>query len=156
MDPRLKKQADDEVKIIRILSTDIRGDKKIGIALTKIKGISFSMANAVCVKLNLDKNKKTQDLGEAEIKRIETFLKDIKVPTFLLNRKNDPETGKDEHLLSNDLDFRCEFDIKRMKKIKCYKGFRHSAGQPVRGQRTKSHFRVNRRKSTGVKSKLKK
>jgi small subunit ribosomal protein S13 len=34
-----------------------------------------------------------------------------------------------------------------MKKIKAYKGVRHSLGQPVRGQRTKSHFRKNKKKS---------
>ena len=28
-----------------------------------------------------------------------------------------------------------------MKKIKSYKGWRHAMGQPVRGQRTRSHFR---------------
>ena len=34
-----------------------------------------------------------------------------------------------------------EFDIKMMKMIKSYKGVRHAIGQPVRGQRTKAHFR---------------
>jgi len=28
-----------------------------------------------------------------------------------------------------------------LKKMKSYKGWRHSLGQPVRGQRTRSHFR---------------
>lgn len=152
----MKKQTENEVKIIRIMSTDVEGDKKIYIALTKIKGISFNMSNAICLKVGIDKNKRVQELSEGEMKKIESFLKEIKVPEFLLNRKNDPETGKSEHLLSNDLDFRHEFDIKKLKKIKCYRGFRHSNGQPVRGQRTKSHFRVNRRKSTGVKKKVKK
>ena len=41
-----------------------------------------------------------------------------------------------------------EFDIRKMKKIKCYKGVRHSLGQPVRGQRTRAHFRKGR--SIGV------
>jgi len=42
-----------------------------------------------------------------------------------------------------------------MKKIKSYKGIRHVAGLPVRGQRTKSHFRKNARKSGGIKKKIK-
>ena len=33
--------------------------------------------------------------------------------------------------------------------MRSYKGIRHIQGQPVRGQRTRSHFRV-RGKSTGV------
>ena len=48
------------------------------------------------------------------------------------------------------------FDIKRLKKIKSYRGIRHAANLPVRGQRTKSHFRSNRRKGTGIKKKSKK
>ena len=42
-----------------------------------------------------------------------------------------------------------EFDIKIMKKNKSFKGIRHSMGQPVRGQKTRSHFRSG--KSIGVK-----
>jgi small subunit ribosomal protein S13 len=34
-----------------------------------------------------------------------------------------------------------EFDIKRLKKIRSYRGLRHATGRPVRGQRTKGHFR---------------
>ncbi len=37
---------------------------------------------------------------------------------------------------------RKEFDVKRMKQIRSYKGVRHSLKQPVRGQRTRSHFRT--------------
>ena len=56
-------------------------------------------------------------------------------------------------MTGTDLELQTEFDIKRMKKIKSYKGVRHSAGQPVRGQRTKSHFRKNKAKSGGIKKK---
>ena len=45
--------------------------------------------------------------------------------------------------------------IRRMKKIKPYKGVRHSIGQPVRGQRTKANFRRNKGKSSaGAKKKV--
>ena len=44
-------------------------------------------------------------------------------------------------MLTNDLDIQKEFDIKRLKKIKSYRGLRHAQGLPVRGQRTRSHFR---------------
>ena len=47
------------------------------------------------------------------------------------------------------MDLQNEFDIRRLKKIKSYKGIRHSLGQPVRGQRTKAHFRKGR--AVGVK-----
>ena len=46
------------------------------------------------------------------------------------------------HLTGADLTLSKELDIKRLKKIKSYRGIRHSIGQPVRGQRTRSHFRT--------------
>jgi hypothetical protein len=54
------------------------------------------------------------------------------------------------HKIGADLKFTQENDIRFMKKIRCYKGIRHSMGQPVRGQRTKSNFRKNKGKVTGV------
>jgi len=38
-----------------------------------------------------------------------------------------------------------------MKKIKCYRGIRHMFNLPVRGQCTRSNFRKNKGKTTGVK-----
>ena len=131
-------------KLIRILSADIPGNKKVSIGLTRIKGISFALANATCIKLNIPSNKKIQELNEEEMKKIIDFLKNPKLPSFLLNRRNDLDTGEDIHLIGSDLSLQKEFDIKRMKKIKSYKGVRHISGQPVRGQRTRSHFRRNR------------
>ncbi len=49
-----------------------------------------------------------------------------------------------------DLKLRKEFDLKRMKKIKSYKGVRHIVGLPVRGQRTKANFRRNRKPSVAA------
>jgi len=45
---------------------------------------------------------------------------------------------------------RREFDIKRLRKIKSYKGIRHAVGLPVRGQRTKANFRRNRKPSVAA------
>ncbi len=51
------------------------------------------------------------------------------------------ETGKDKHLTGNELKLQKEFDIRFLKKIKCYRGMRHAYGLPVRGQRTRGNFR---------------
>ncbi|MDD5650977.1 MAG: 30S ribosomal protein S13, partial [Candidatus Nanoarchaeia archaeon] len=64
------------------------------------------------------------------------------------NRRKDPETGEDQHVISTDLKMKKDFDIKMMRKMKSYKGMRHSFGLPVRGQRTRAHFRHG--KSLGV------
>ena len=100
----------------------------------------------------MDKNKKISELSKPEIEKIESFFKNMQIPDFLKNRRLDPETGETKHYLGTDLDMKKEFDIKKMKKIKSYKGIRHSLGQPVRGQRTRSHFR-QRGKAVGVKKK---
>ncbi len=151
MMPKKQENQAEEAKLIRILATDIPGNKSVYVGLTRIKGISWSMANAVCRILNLDKNIKMANLEKDTIGKITSFLKSPKLPSFLLNRRKDLETGDSTHLVSSDLDLKREFDIKRLKKIKTYRGLRHSLGQPVRGQRTRSHFRKN--KAVGVRKK---
>ena len=145
-----------EERIVRILSKDIEGKMKLYVGLTKIKGVSWAMSNAVCKILGIDKNKTIGELSEKEIKDITEFLKNPKVPVFLVNRRFDFETGEDKHLIGNDLDLRKDFDIKRLKNIRSYRGLRHQMGLPSRGQRTKAHFRKNKSKSVGIKKKAKK
>jgi len=150
LEPREQKAED---RVVRILSKDIEGKTKLYPGLTKVKGISWGISNSVCRKLGIDKNKKIGALSEKEIEKIEAFLKNPEIPFHLKNRKKDFETGHDSHLIGSDLDLRREFDIKRLKKIKSYRGIRHLSGQPTRGQRTRSHFRVNRRRGSGIKRK---
>lgn len=140
-------------RIVRILSEDIEGRMTLYSGLAKIKGISWSFSNAICKKLKMDKKKKIGSLKDEEIKVIIDFIKNPQVPKHVLNRRKDFDTGEDIHLTGTDLDFRKEFDIKRLKKIKSYRGIRHSAGLPLRGQRTRSNFRRNRAKGSGIKKK---
>jgi small subunit ribosomal protein S13 len=143
-------------KLVRILAKDIDGGLNVYVGLTKIKGISWSISNAICKSLKLDKKKKIVDLTKEEIEKINEFVKSPKIPSYLLNRKSDFETGENKHLLGTNLELQKEMDISRLKKIKSYKGIRHSLALPLRGQRTRSHFRKNRRKSVGIKRKEKK
>jgi len=128
---------------------------KVYAGLTKIKGVSWSLSNSICKVLKIDKNKKIGSLTEEEIKEISNFIKNPKVPGYLVNRRFDFTTGEDKHLSSSDLELQKEFDIKRLKKIKSYRGFRHMAGLPTRGQKTRSNFRPNKKKA-GIKKKAKK
>lgn len=142
-----------EEKLIRILSKDIEGGLNVYVGLTKIKGISWGLSNAICKLLNLDKKRKIGSLSKEEIDKINDFLKDPKMPIYLLNRRLDFETGENRHLIGSALELQKEMDIGRLKKIKSYRGLRHSVGLPLRGQRTRSHFRRNKRKSVGIKKK---
>ncbi|RMD45957.1 30S ribosomal protein S13 [Candidatus Pacearchaeota archaeon] len=141
--------------LVRVLGQDVPGNKNLLAGLTMIKGISWAYSNAICLALKLDKNKRMADLSKEEIKKIEDSVGVLEVPSFLKNRQKDFDEGADKHLIGSDLSLRIEFDIKRLRKIKSYRGIRHSAGLPVRGQRTKSNFRKNRRKvgAVGVKKK---
>ncbi len=139
--------------IVRIVNTDIDGNKKIGTALTKIKGIGFMFSNAVLNKLKIDKEKKTGNLSDSEISELNKIVRnphEYNLPNWLLNRRKDMETGEDKHLLAADLDFTRTADIRALQKIKSYRGLRHMWGVPVRGQKTKSNFRRNKGKVRGV------
>ena len=127
--------------VVRIVATDIPASKDIYSGLTRIKGISWSISNAICRELKLDKKRKTSTLTEQEIEKITSFIKNPKLPEWLLNRRKDFDTGANKHLITTELDLQREFDIRKMKKTKSYKGVRHIQGQPVRGQRTRGHFR---------------
>ncbi len=150
-----KENKKSEERVVRILSQDIEGGMSIYSGLTKIKGISWTFSNAICKKLGIDKKRKIGSLTEAEIKKISDFIKNPDIPKYLVNRRKDFETGKDTHLIGSDLELKKEFDIKRLKKIKSYKGYRHIAGLPVRGQRTRSNFRKNKAKGAGIRKKKK-
>lgn len=143
-------------KVVRILSKDIEGGMTLYPGLTKIKGVSWTLSKSACDILGIDKNKRIGLLSEDEIKKISDFLKNPEVPSFLKNRQSDFETGEDKHLIGSDLELRKEFDIKKLKKIKSYRGYRHMSGLPMRGQRTRSNFRRNKSKGVGIKKKNKK
>ena len=149
------KQEKDEYRMVRLLSKDIEGKMKLYPGLTKIKGISWGLANAICKKLKIEKNRKIGSLEEKEINAITEFVKNPEVPKYLLNRRKDFDTGEDKHLVGADLELKKEFDIKRLKKIKSYRGYRHMSGLPTKGQKTRSNFRRNRSKGAGIKKKSK-
>ena len=141
---------------VRIANTDLDGNKPIYHSLTKIKGVSFMFSNAVLNASGIEKTKKTGYLTDEEANKIDEIIKEplrFKLPSWLLNRKKNPEDNTDKHLIGSTLTFVEDNDIKMMKKMRSYKGIRHSLGLPVRGQRTKSNFRRNKGKVLGVKRK---
>ena len=141
---------EEHVTLIRIMGKDIPGDKTLFAGLTRIPGISWAFANAICKTAGLNKLDKIQDIDKAKIEEIENSIRNPQVPGFLKNRQKDFEDGEDTHLSGADLKLRKEFDIKRMRKIRSYKGSRHAVGLPVRGQRTKGNFRRNRKPSVAA------
>jgi len=131
-------------KIIRVAREDLYGDLPIERALWKIKGIGKNFAHAIRVALGYDSNKKLNELDENEIKKLEDCIyhpAKYNIPSWLYNNRKDLETGEDKHLVESDLVLKIKSRIDFLKKIKCYRGVRHWSGLPVRGQRTRAHFR---------------
>ncbi len=149
----MEEKQDNFRHILRVVGTDLSGNGKLVNELRKIKGISFMFANTLCNVAKIDKNQKMGYAEDSTIAKIEDVIKNpskFDIPRWMFNRRCDPEDGTDKHLVGADLKFTHENDLRMMKKIRSYKGVRHSIGQPVRGQRTKSNFRVNKGKVTGV------
>jgi len=140
--------------IIRFAGTDIEGTQPVTYALTNVKGVGIELANAIIEKAGIDPATRMGLLSSAEVEKLEEIITNpVKhdIPIWLLNRRKDLETGKDIHLLSSDLVLQTKNDIDQMKKIRSWKGFRHSYGLKVRGQRTKTTGRKG--KAIGVKKK---
>ena len=133
--------------LVRVIGTDLDGDKPLKNALTKIKGIGHTMCKAICEVGGFDPDAKLGSLKEEELKRLESIIKEpgkFGVPVWALNRREEPKSGADLHLTGSDLDVARKFDIEGMINLKTYRGMRHMLGLPVRGQRTRSSFRKGR------------
>ncbi len=131
--------------IVRIAGTDLDGKVNVVQALSHIRGIGWNTASAICKILGIDLKRRLGELSDAEIKKIEDVVQNIPkygFPSWFLNRRKDPRTGKDLHLITSDLVLAVRSDVELMKKIKCWKGIRHSLGLKVRGQKTRTTGRT--------------
>jgi len=140
--------------IVRIAGTDLDGSKELGIGLMEIRGVGLNLAKAVAQAVGLGFDARIGELNDDQIRRLESALEDLgsqRIPNWMLNRQKDLETGRDLHLIGSDLLLTVKSDVDRMKRIRSWKGVRHSLGLKVRGQRTKTTGRTG--KSIGVRKK---
>ena len=151
----VKKQQQRSQSVVRILNTDIDGNKHALYGLAEIHGVSVSVANAILHLASIPKTKRIADLGDADIEKLEGLFERASelLPEWMLNRRKDFETGENQHLYSADLTFSKEKDVRRLRKLKSYRGFRHQVNAPLRGQRTRSNFRRNKTKGSGGRKK---
>jgi len=136
-------EKDDFRYIVRIVNTDIDGNKPTVVGLQSIKGVGKRVAEVVVRKAGVDRAVKIGSLDEAttdELARLITTYSEY-APNWAINRQADYETGEDQHVVSTDLDIVLKDDINRLKMIRCYRGVRHESGHKVRGQRTRSNGR---------------
>ena len=130
--------------IVRIVGNDIRGERKIVIGLTQIKGLGFMFATAILDILKINTNSNIGNLTDENVQAIEKLITDPianNIPTWFLNRRKDIETGADLHLLTSDIPFTLRNDIERERISASWRGYRHLSGLKVRGQRTRTSGR---------------
>ena len=136
-------QKDDFRYIVRIVNTDIDGNKPTVVGLQSIKGVGKRVAEIVVHKAGVDRLEKIGAVEEAKVEEMAKLIATYSdyAPTWATNRQNDYETGEDQHIVGTDLDIVLKDDLNRLKMIRCYRGLRHETGHKVRGQRTRSNGR---------------
>ena len=126
--------------MVRIVGNDIRGERKMVVGLTEIKGIGYMFANTILNILKIDPNQRIGYLSSEQIQSIESIIKNpsgSNFPSWFLNRRKDVETGEDKHLITSDIAFTVRNDVEREKTSGSWRGYRHMFGLKVRGQRTR-------------------
>jgi small subunit ribosomal protein S13 len=111
----------------RISGVNIPDGKRVEIALTSIYGIGVATSRKILAAAKVNPDSRVRDLTEAEISR----LREVIDKTYRVE---------------GDLQREVASNIKRLKEINSYRGLRHKANLPVRGQRTKTNARTKRGK----------
>src|SRR5437899_7472618 len=127
--------------IVRIAGKDIPGAKKIIIGISKVRGIGYNFAKSILDILKINSNSNVGFLTESQVVEIERAMKNpslVNIPSWFLNRRKDIDSGKDLHLITSDIEFNVRNDIEREKNMNSWRGFRHTCGLKVRGQRTRT------------------
>jgi small subunit ribosomal protein S13 len=127
--------------IVRIAGKDIPGAKKMIIGVSQVRGIGYSFAKAILDVLKIDQNSNIGFLTDSQVEEIEKVMRNpssINIPSWFLNRRKDIDSGENLHLITSDIEFNVRNDIEREKNTNSWKGFRHTYGLKVRGQRTRT------------------
>ncbi len=116
----------------RIAGIELQDNWKVDYALTKIKGVGWSLSKSILNTLNIDDLKRVKDLDTKEVTSIAKKIS--------------------EHKTGGELDRQVKGNVTRLTTIGSYRGIRHSRGLPTRGQRTRSNARTRRgkRKTVGA------
>lgn len=119
----------------RIAGQDLPDHKKVPYALRYIFGVGPKIADEIVTKTKINPDKRANELSSKEINRIQAALDQVMIEGDLRREIND--------------------NISRLKRIHAYRGLRHTAGLPARGQRTRSNARTKRgaKKTIGALSK---
>lgn len=115
----------------RISGVTIPAEKQVWVALTYVYGIGPATSRNILSKASVEPTTRVKNLTDSEVSRIQDIISaDLIVE------------GELQRIVSGN--------IKRLKDISAYRGLRHKANLPSRGQRTKTNARTRRGKKTTV------
>lgn len=109
----------------RIAGVDLPRDKRVEIGLTYILGIGLSSSQKILAKTGVNPDTRVHDLTEDEVQKIREVI-------------------GSEYKVEGDLRRETALNIKRLIEVNSYRGKRHRAGLPVRGQHTKTNARTRK------------
>ena len=109
----------------RIAGVDLPRDKRVEVGLTYIFGIGLSSSQEILAKTGINPDTRVRDLTEDEVQKIREVI------------------GTD-YKVEGDLRRDTALNVKRLIEVNSYRGKRHRAGLPVRGQRTKTNARTRK------------
>ncbi len=115
----------------RISGVTIPSEKQIKYALRYVFGIGTKSSTDILLKAKVDVTVRAKDLTDAEIARIQEVI-------------------NERYVVEGELHRVVTSNIKRLKDVKTYRGMRHTANLPSRGQRTKTNARTRRGKKLTV------
>ena len=115
----------------RISGVTIPSDKQIWVALTYVYGIGPKSAEDIVSRAKVERTVRVKNLTDAEISRLQEVI-------------------NADYLVEGELQRMVSGNIKRLKDINSYRGMRHKANLPSRGQRTKTNARTRRGKKVTV------
>ena len=110
----------------RIAGVNVPDNKRAVIALTYIHGIGRTSARQILDKLSIERSRRMNDMSEDELNQI---------------RK---EIESEGYTIEGELRREVSMNIKRLMDMKSYRGLRHRAHLPVRGQKTKTNARTRK------------
>jgi small subunit ribosomal protein S13 len=112
--------------MVRLVGVDLPRNKKIAYALTYIHGVGLTVAKKILQISEISSETRTNDLTTEQTIALREALEKINLK------------------LEGDLRRFNGLNIKRLSEINCYRGKRHRASLPVRGQRTRTNARARR------------
>jgi len=108
----------------RIGGVNIPNQQHAEIALTAIFGIGRSSARAICAAAGVSNSTKMKDLSDSEMDKLREQVA--------------------KYTVEGDLRREVSMNIKRLIDLGTWRGKRHRAGLPVRGQRTRTNARTRK------------